>query len=85
MDVPMLDDEEFKTAHELYNQGFKSTQKYRFKPLLDYYDMLTGFNETEPAAIMHHQVSQYGSLCEICGKPYRTKMASFCAFCGNKK
>jgi hypothetical protein len=88
MDVPMLDDEEFKKAGELYSLGFKDIKKsieQRFKPLLDYYNGLTGFGETEPNAIMHHQISQYGPPCENCKKPYRTPKASFCAACGHKR
>lgn len=81
----MLDDEEFKKAQELYSLGFKNTKPDRFQPLLDYYNNLTGFGETEYAAIMHHQISQHGALCENCGKPYRTPSASFCAACGHKK
>jgi hypothetical protein len=85
MDVPMLDDLEFQKAKELYSLGFKNTKPDRFQPLLNYYRSLTGFNETEPAAIMHHQISQYGTLCEKCGKPYRTPLAKLCAACGHKK
>jgi len=85
MDVPMLDDDEFKKAKELYSLGFKSAKSDKFQPLLDYYNGLTGFEETEPNAIMHHQISQYGPLCENCGKPYRTRLATFCAACGNKR
>jgi len=85
MDVPMLDEEEFKKAKELYGLGFKNTKSDRFKPLLDYYNDLTGFQETEHAAIMHHRIEQYGPICEKCGKPYRTPLASFCAACGNKR
>jgi len=84
----MLDDEEFAKVPELYSLGFKNAKKSRlerFKPLLDYYNNLTGDNETEPNAIMHHQISQYGPECENCGKPYRTPLASFCAACGNKR
>ena len=81
----MLDDNEFAKAKELYSQGFKNVKPDRFQPLLDYYNKLTGFEETEPNAIMHHQISQYGPACEKCGKPYRTSQASFCAACGSKR
>jgi hypothetical protein len=84
MEVQMLDDHEFKIAKGLYSEGFRRTKPDRFQPLLDFYNALTGFNETEPNAIMHHQISQYGKSCEVCGKPYRTPLASFCASCGNK-
>jgi hypothetical protein len=85
MNVPMLDEDEFKKAKELYSLGFKSTQSDRFKPLLDYYNELTGFGETNPNTIMHHEIALYGPICENCGKPYRTPLATFCVSCGNKR
>ncbi|RKN78522.1 hypothetical protein [Ulvibacterium marinum] len=88
MTVPMLDKDEFEIAKKLYNQGFKTNGiniKERFKPLLDYYTGLTGFDETVPNAIMHHAIHQYGPPCGKCGKPYRTPKASYCPACGNKR
>jgi hypothetical protein len=69
MEVPMLDEEEFKKAQELYSLGFKSLKPQRFKPLLDYYNGLNGFfvEETEYNAIMHHRIALYGQPCESCG------------------
>ena len=85
----MLNTEEYTIALNLYSQGIKNyrenNRQKRFKKLLDYYNNLCDFNETEPNAIMHHEIALYGSDCENCGKPYRTKQASFCAACGNKK
>ena len=90
MEVPMLDEEEYAIAAKLYSQGFEKiesgkSREERFKPMLDYYNNLTGFEETEPNAIMHHRIEQYGPPCENCSKPYRTALASFCAACGNKR
>jgi len=88
MEVPMLDEDEFKIAQELYSLGFKrpiTDRKVRFKPLLDYHNNLTGFYIDEPNAIMHHCIAQYGPECENCGKPFRTPVAKFCAACGNKR
>jgi len=88
MEVPMLDDDEFAVAKKLYSQAFGKTGlplKERYNPLLDYYNELTGFGETVPHAIIHHQISKYGEPCEECGKPYRTPKAAFCAACGNRK
>jgi hypothetical protein len=89
MGVEMLDEEEYLIAHELYVLGMKNIttrdRKIRFKKLLDYYRELTGFEETEPNAIMHHRIAQYGNPCEKCSKPYRTPQASFCAACGSKR
>jgi len=84
----MLDEKEYKVAENLYSKGFKIPEKdneARFNELLNYYNELTHFGETEPNAIMHHKISIYGTDCEKCGKPYRTPKANFCAFCGNKK
>ena len=88
MTVGMLNEEEYLIAGELYGQGTRAkegTREQRFKPLLDYYFQITGERETEPNAVMHHQIEQYGPPCEHCGKPYRTPRASFCAACGNKR
>lgn len=86
----MLDEEEYLIAHKLYLESFNRrksgmTREEGFKPLLDYYKDITGFEETEPNAVMHHRIAQYGPPCEKCGKPYRTPKASFCAACGSKR
>lgn len=88
MEVPMLDEDEFAIASKLYSEGFKKiglSMDERFKPMLDYYYSITGFKETEPNAIMHHRITQFGPLCENCSKPYRTPQATFCPSCGNKR
>ena len=84
----MLDEAEYAEAHRLYGLNFKDlslSKEDRFRALLDFYNNLTGFGETEPHAIMHHRLSLYGPLCENCGKPYRNPKASFCAACGHKR
>jgi predicted amidophosphoribosyltransferase len=92
IDVPMLDKYESQIASELYSEAFQEFKKLKkipfkenFTKLLDYYNTLTGFGETEPNAIMHHFIDLYGPDCENCGKPYRTYKASFCAGCGHKR
>lgn len=82
----MLEEEESKKASQLYAEGLKNLtndRQKRFRKLLDYYNDLTNFGETEPNAIVHHFVDLYGPDCENCGKPYRTHKAKFCAACGN--
>jgi hypothetical protein len=54
----------------------------RFIDVLDAYERITGFRETNPAAIWHHRVAQYGPPCAACGKPLRTPRARMCAACG---
>ncbi len=89
MDVPMLDSEEGKIASKLLAEGFQEAIKQRktpdFKKLLNYYKDLTGYEETNHNAIMHHFIDMYGPDCENCGKPYRTETATFCPKCGNKR
>ena len=90
MEVPMLNEEQYAKAYELYGEAISDINReggrlVRFKPLLDYYKEVTGWDETEPNAIMHHRIAQYGPPCEKCGKPYRTPQASFCAACGHKR
>jgi hypothetical protein len=53
-----------------------------FQPMLEMYKLLTGFEETNPNAVMHHVVAQYGPPCPQCEKPLRTPEARFCAACG---
>ncbi|WP_223253756.1 hypothetical protein [Flavobacterium sp. LM5] len=84
----MLDKEEFAIASKLYSKGFRIGNENiqdRFQELLDYYNDLTGFGETEPNAIMHHAIEQIGPDCKNCGKPYRTPKAIICVACGNKR
>ncbi|MDF2551278.1 MAG: hypothetical protein K0R77_553 [Chryseobacterium sp.] len=89
MDVPMLDSEEGEIASKLLSEGFQEAKKLRkpprFSKLLSYYKDVTGFEETNPNAIMHHFIDMYGPDCENCGKPYRTETATFCPKCGNKR
>jgi hypothetical protein len=91
IEMPMLNEHEFAIAAKYYSEGMRnhsvsiSNREERFKKLLDYYNELTQFDETEPNAIMHHRLSLYGPACENCGKPYRTPIAKFCAACGNKR
>jgi hypothetical protein len=98
MDIPMLDEQEYKLIGELYSGGIRVTQEFRekhnlsldkissqqerFRPLLQKYQEISGFEETEPNAIMHHRISLYGPPCKRCEKPLRSPQAAFCAACG---
>ena len=95
--MPMLDEDEFQTIADLYHDGFRATKEFRekyglplencsiderFRPLREKYLEITGYDETNQNAIMHHRISIYGAPCENCGKPLRTPQAAFCAACG---
>ena len=96
MDLPMLDDEEFAVMEELYARGYDTerlkkqhdktlcelTLEDRFSPVLDAYERMTEMRETNPFAVMHHEISCYGPPCIHCGKPLRTSKAKWCAFRG---
>lgn len=54
-----------------------------FRPALEMYRLLTGFEETHFAAIYHHRIALYGPDCPECEKPLRTPRAGYCLVCGN--
>lgn len=54
----------------------------RFRPMLEMYRLLTGFEETNPNAVYHHSTAQYGPPCPRCCKPLRTPLARYCPQCG---
>lgn len=97
MDIPMLDEEEYRVIAELYSQGIRATKEFRqehnlpledcsleerFSPVLLKYREITGFEETEANAVMHHRISLYGAPCKHCGKPLRSPKAALCGSCG---
>ena len=97
-DVPMLDDDEFAPLQKLYHEIVRSKKRLReavgvpvpgepafaaaFRPVLDEYNRITGFGETNHLAVLHHVLSHYGPPCRSCGKPLRTPRARHCAACG---
>ena len=94
-DVPMLDEAEWqavttpwvgltraaaaKHAAAAGAQGLPA----REDAILAEYRRITGFPETNAAAVMHHRLANYGPPCPKCRKPLRTPRASFCAACGH--
>src|SRR5437667_107922 len=100
VDVPMLNEEEFSHVSNLYSQAMSATKEFRerhniplsgvpaqelFRPVRDAYRKMTGMDESNHNAVMHHRLSIYGPACEQCGKPLRTPRASFCAACGQAR
>jgi hypothetical protein len=84
----MLDEAEYAIVAELYGRGFGPGQgdlDERFRPVREAYARLTGWKDMHHNAIMHHRIALYGPPCPICGKPYRTARASFCAACGHRR
>jgi hypothetical protein len=88
MDVPMLDEEEYKlvvSKHGEKGPGSLADRIERFHgPVLREYERITGFHETNPNAVYHHGFSLYGPPCPNCKKPLRSPKARFCAACGHR-
>jgi hypothetical protein len=95
MDVPMLTESEWQLVNpvSLVEQikryraetGCSLAEAYRNNTehqALAVYEGLTGFRESNPAALMHHRLTLYGPSCTTCGKPLRTPTANFGAECG---
>lgn len=97
MNIPMLDEDEYAIISDLYSQGIRATKEFRekynlplkdlpindrFIPMLDAYEKITGFHETNENAVMHHRISRYGPPCPCCEKVLRTAQASKCFECG---
>jgi hypothetical protein len=81
MDVPMLDDDEYRQVMAFRGTGTHgSIPEKIYGPVLDEYER-TGFHETNANAIFHHRLSEYGPPCTPCGKPLRTPNAKFCGHC----
>jgi hypothetical protein len=78
----MLDDDEFKRAVSLKGTGTGDLREREFGPVLEEYQRITGFHETNINAFYHHVTSLYGPACHYCGKPLRTPKARLCMACG---
>jgi hypothetical protein len=94
--MPMLDEEEFAVAMGIFRKCVEAMQqlrresglplqgasvKERFRPLLEHYEQVTGYKETNPNAVWHHRISKYGLPCKRCGKPLRSLKAKLCGAC----
>lgn len=62
--------------------ALQGTVAERFRPMLEMYRLLTGFEETNPNAVFHHSTAQFGPPCPQCLKPLRTPQARYCPQCG---
>jgi hypothetical protein len=95
-DMPMLDEAEYAEMSQLYTGGIRATKEYRerwnvplkdtpiqelFRPVRAKYKELTGMDEWNHLAILHHRLSLYGPPCKQCGKPLRTPQAKLCGAC----
>ena len=76
-------EEEYRRRGRLFiPMKLESAVARRLQPMLEMYRLLTGFVETNPNAVWHHKIDEYGPPCSQCHKPLRTSEARFCAACG---
>lgn len=95
-DVVMLNEEEFAPITELYRHALTEVKEFReqsgiglsrdlldvfFTPVRVHYEVLTGVQEKNHVAILHHRTSLYGPPCKRCRKPLRTPQAKLCGSC----
>jgi hypothetical protein len=94
--VPMLDESEWlQLAPLMYRTLGNSGPHVRPRAALPDSDLdrtcaaarakyreLTGYDETQVAAIWHHQLRLYGPPCANCGRLLRTANARYCSGCG---
>ncbi|WP_310394038.1 hypothetical protein [Hymenobacter sp.] len=80
--MPVVEAEARRRGRVFVPMQLDSLVARRQQPMLEMYRLLTGFDETNPNAVWHHEVDQYGPPCPRCQKPLRTPEARFCAACG---
>jgi len=93
----MLNEDEYAEASRLYSQCMTAAKALRqhsglsmegasiddhFRPLREWYEVLTGYPDCHQNAIMHHRLRLLGEPCRGCGRPLRSPRAKMCAACG---
>lgn len=74
----MLDNEEFKRVASFYAKGPEGDIQTRlFGAVVQGYERITGFRESNPNAIYHHCIALYGPACRYCGRPLRARALDF--------
>jgi hypothetical protein len=97
MDIPMLEEHEWKEVSASLANAIQQIKDYRTehnvslaearefgygRTALDRYFEITGFRETNADALWHHRVSLFGPPCTACKTLLRTPFANYCAECG---
>ena len=82
-EMPMLDEAEYAAvvAKRKRDPEQPLSKHIQFLEVLNEYERITGYHETNPNAIYHHRLSLYGSPCKKCGRPLRTPKAKLCGSC----
>jgi hypothetical protein len=96
-DVPMFDEEEYEVISRLYSDGLEASKRFMqqhkvsadkipldklYLPLIDMHEKMTGVRETNQEEIRKHRITDFGPLCQKCGKVLRSSKAVKCYECG---
>jgi hypothetical protein len=98
MPIPMLNEKEWNEVAPLLRADIEHIKSHRAETQIglkealetlrfaacEKYFEITGFRETNPNAIWHHRLADFGPECMNCGHLLRTNKASLCANCGTK-
>jgi hypothetical protein len=78
----MLDEAEFSSVISKRAAGVEGDLgSGLYEAALAEYERITGYRETNFAAVWHHRLALYGPPCKSCGKPLRTPQAKLCGSC----
>jgi hypothetical protein len=81
-EMPMLDEAEFSMVASKRGAGVDGDLgSGPYVAALAEYERITGYRETNFAAIWHHRLALFGPPCKSCGKPLRTPRAKLCGSC----
>ena len=80
IEVPMLDDEEFRRVIGLRRVG-QGDLREQHEPVVEEYERIMGLREVNFNATYHHVLSMYGPPCPPCRRPLRTPRAKLCGSC----
>ena len=78
-EMPMLDEAEYAAVVVKRKRDPEQplSKHIQFLGVLNEYERITGYRETNPNAVYHHRLSLYGPPCEKCSRPYAPQRQSF--------
>jgi hypothetical protein len=95
-EVPLLNEDEWELLSPIAEHIGEAMRSYRARTggtiieaqafvaqrILEQFNRISGFNETNYLAVLHHRRALFGPQCSSCGFLLRTPKAKYCANCG---
>ena len=81
----MLDDGEFRRALSWKGTGTGELREREFGPVLEEYERITGFHETNINAFYHHLVSLYGHPAALVASRFGRQKLNFVPHAGVRR